>query len=172
MYRRAESRLRNACANEANQRFVESQAAKRAVDVIKERQESAACNARAQTGAQQEGQKAEACARELLTRDPKMQTAAVYEGVAACMQATGGSAQAAISNAPAPAPAPAQVSVATPAPPASAPASPQNAAAPAAAPNRAVKTQACVDETLKKLGPNALSDVGAFQNSLQDCLKR
>jgi hypothetical protein len=83
MKRRAQSRLNNACANEANKRFAEN----RAVDPIKERQESAACAARAQAGAEQEGQKAETCARELLTRDPRMRTDAIYEGVAACMQA-------------------------------------------------------------------------------------
>ena len=84
MNRRAQTRLRNACANEANKRFVESRGGG---DPIKERQESAACNARAQAGAEQEGQKAETCARELLTRDPRMRTEAIYEGVAACMQA-------------------------------------------------------------------------------------
>ena len=82
MRNRAQSRLRNACANEANTRFVAG-----AVDPIKERQESAACAARAQAGAEQEGQKAETCARELLTRDPRMRAEALYEGVAACMQA-------------------------------------------------------------------------------------
>jgi len=81
---RAQSRLRNDCANEANKRFVENRGA---TDPIKARQESAACNARAAAAAEQEGQKAETCARELLTRDPRMRTEAIYEGVAACMQA-------------------------------------------------------------------------------------
>ena len=85
MYRRAEARLRNVCANESNKRFVENPGG----DPVKERQETAACAARAQAGAEQEGQKAQACARELLTRDPRMRTAALYEGVAACMQSSG-----------------------------------------------------------------------------------
>jgi hypothetical protein len=82
MYRRAHARLDDTCANEGNKRFAENPV----VDQFKERQESAACRARAQAGAEQEGQKAQACARELMTRDPRMQTAAIYEGVAACMQ--------------------------------------------------------------------------------------
>jgi hypothetical protein len=180
MYRRAESRLSKKCADEANARFQAG-----AVDPIKERQVSAPCIARVQPGAEQAGEKARTCAREILTRDPKMQTAALYEGVTTCMQATSGSAQAEPSNAPARAPAPAQAPAAAPAPapsrapvaaPASLPSAPaatQRAATPApAAPTRAEKSQACVAETMQKLGPNALRDIAAYQKSIQDCLKR
>ena len=71
------------------------------------------------------------------------------------------------------APKPVVAPVAAPASPPSAPASTQNAAAPATPfVSRAAKSQACIEETMKKLGPNALRDLAAYQKSIQDCMAR
>ena len=75
-------------------------------------------------------------------------------------------------NAPSAAPAQSRPAAA-PASPPSAPASPQKAAATAnSAVTRAEKTQACVQETMQKLGPNALSDLAAYQKTVQACMQR
>lgn len=75
-----------------------------------------------------------------------------------------------------PARAPSQAQPAAASPP-SAPASTQRAAAQSAAPakpavERAQKTQGCVQETMQKLGPNALSDLAAYQKTVQACMQR
>lgn len=83
--REAEARLKKPCDDAMNAAFAAGIADRDPQAPVNK--EFAACKARAAADAQREGERAEACARDLLKANPRMLTADIYAGVAACMQA-------------------------------------------------------------------------------------